>query len=207
MVTPSPKRSPARIITSPMWIPMRKLMRRSGSRLTFASVPERPAPPSRTARPPRHLRTPQGHYLPPYSLCGPCVPLELVEDCAPLGQAIERADLISAHKAVIALDIRCEDCDEASADCHRVWHDERYPSGTPANRIPSTRRPCPARKIGLSLDRMARNRRMVKLGSSASPACTVARAWSSLPSDASTAPKGKCANEWFRFASSPDTSR
>ena len=42
------------------------------------------------------------------------------EDCAPFGQRLERADLISAHEAAIALDIRCEDCDEASADFHRV---------------------------------------------------------------------------------------
>ena len=39
-----------------------------------------------------------------------------VEDRAPFGQALERADLVSAHKAAIALDICCEDCDEASAD-------------------------------------------------------------------------------------------
>jgi hypothetical protein len=45
---------------------------------------------------------------------------ESVEDCAPFGQSLERADLISAHEAAIAFDIRCEDCDEASADCHRV---------------------------------------------------------------------------------------
>ena len=38
MFTPSPKRSPARIITSPMCTPMRKLMRRSGGRLAFASA-------------------------------------------------------------------------------------------------------------------------------------------------------------------------
>jgi ATP-dependent DNA ligase len=36
------------------------------------------------------------------------------------GQRLERADLVSAHEAAVALDIRCEDRDEASADCHRV---------------------------------------------------------------------------------------
>src|SRR5262249_43085488 len=45
---------------------------------------------------------------------------EPVQDRAPFGEALERADLVSAHEAAIALDIRCEDCDEASADCHRV---------------------------------------------------------------------------------------
>ena len=50
----------------------------------------------------------------------PVFPNEPVEDCAPFGQPLERADLISAHEAAVAFDIRCEDCDEASADCHRV---------------------------------------------------------------------------------------
>src|SRR5262249_24687104 len=45
---------------------------------------------------------------------------ELVEDRAPFGQALERADLVSAHEATVALDICCEDCDEASADFRRV---------------------------------------------------------------------------------------
>ena len=45
---------------------------------------------------------------------------EPVEDCAPLGQPFERTDLVSAHEAAIALDIGCEDCDEASADFRRV---------------------------------------------------------------------------------------
>jgi hypothetical protein len=43
-----------------------------------------------------------------------------VEDRAPFSQSFERADLVSAHEAAVALNIRCEDCDEASADCHRV---------------------------------------------------------------------------------------
>jgi len=43
-------------------------------------------------------------------------PNELVEDRAPFGQPLECADLISAHEAPVAFNIRCEDCDEASAD-------------------------------------------------------------------------------------------
>jgi hypothetical protein len=35
---------------------------------------------------------------------------------APFGQPFERANLVSAHEAAVAFDIRCEDCDEASAD-------------------------------------------------------------------------------------------
>jgi hypothetical protein len=50
----------------------------------------------------------------------PVFPYEPVEDRAPLGQALERADLISAHETTIALNICCEDCDEASADFRRV---------------------------------------------------------------------------------------
>jgi hypothetical protein len=47
-------------------------------------------------------------------------PNEPVEDYAPFGQSLERADLVSAHEAAIALHIRCEDCDEASADFRGV---------------------------------------------------------------------------------------
>ena len=50
----------------------------------------------------------------------PVVPNEPVEDCAPFGQALERADFVSVHETAVALNIRCEDCDEASADCCRV---------------------------------------------------------------------------------------
>ena len=50
----------------------------------------------------------------------PVLPNEPVEDCAPFGQPFERAGFISAHEAAVALNIRCEDCDEASADCSRV---------------------------------------------------------------------------------------
>ena len=50
----------------------------------------------------------------------PMVPNELVEDRAPFSQALERADLISAHETAVALHICHEDCDEASADFRRV---------------------------------------------------------------------------------------
>jgi hypothetical protein len=50
----------------------------------------------------------------------PVFPNEPVEDCAPFGQALERADLVSAHEAAVALNICCEDCDELSADVHRL---------------------------------------------------------------------------------------
>jgi hypothetical protein len=46
----------------------------------------------------------------------PVFPNDPVEDCAPLGQALERTDLVSAHEAAVAFHIRCEDCNEASAD-------------------------------------------------------------------------------------------
>jgi hypothetical protein len=50
----------------------------------------------------------------------PVFPNEPVEDCAPFGQALKRADLVSAHEATITFDIRCEDCDKLPADCRRV---------------------------------------------------------------------------------------
>jgi len=50
----------------------------------------------------------------------PVVANHPIEYRAPFGQPLERADLVSAHKAAVALDIRCEDCDEASADFRRV---------------------------------------------------------------------------------------
>jgi len=45
---------------------------------------------------------------------------EPVEDRASFGQPLERADLIRTHETAVALNIRCEDCDEASADFRRV---------------------------------------------------------------------------------------
>jgi hypothetical protein len=45
---------------------------------------------------------------------------EPVEDRASFSLALERADLISAHETAVALNICCEDCDEASADFGRV---------------------------------------------------------------------------------------
>jgi len=50
----------------------------------------------------------------------PMLPNDPVEDRAPFGQSLERADLVGAHEAAVSFDIRCEDRDEASADCHRV---------------------------------------------------------------------------------------
>jgi hypothetical protein len=50
----------------------------------------------------------------------PVVTNEPVEDGASFGQPFERAHLVSAHEAAVALNIRCEDCDEASADVRRV---------------------------------------------------------------------------------------
>jgi hypothetical protein len=46
----------------------------------------------------------------------PVVPNDPVEDRAPFGQALERADFVSAHEAAVACHICCEDCYEASAD-------------------------------------------------------------------------------------------
>jgi hypothetical protein len=45
---------------------------------------------------------------------------EPVEDRAAFCQALERANLVSAHETAVALHIRREDCDEASADFRRV---------------------------------------------------------------------------------------
>src|SRR5262249_16884232 len=42
----------------------------------------------------------------------PVVPNEPVEDRAPFRQPLERADLVSAHEAAVALHIRCEDGNE-----------------------------------------------------------------------------------------------
>jgi hypothetical protein len=50
----------------------------------------------------------------------PVVPNEPVEDCTAICQALECANLISAHEAAVALNICCEDCDKASADFRRV---------------------------------------------------------------------------------------
>src|SRR6516165_1886118 len=60
----------------------------------------------------------------------------------------------------------------------RLTHCRHYPSGTPATRMPSMWRSRQPRKVGLSLRALvaSRKRRMVKLGSSATPACAAARA-------------------------------
>jgi hypothetical protein len=52
----------------------------------------------------------------------PVVSNDPVEDCAPFGQALERADLISTHEAAVALNICGEDRDEASADVDWLRH-------------------------------------------------------------------------------------
>ena len=49
-----------------------------------------------------------------------CFTNDPVEDRAAFRQTFERADFVSAHEAALALDIRCEDCDEFPADCRRV---------------------------------------------------------------------------------------
>jgi hypothetical protein len=95
-----------------MWIPMRKLMRRSGARLEFASakaVCASTAHCTASTALPNSART-----LSPARYATPVVPNEPVEDRAPFGQPFERADLVSAHEAAVALHIRYEDCDEAS---------------------------------------------------------------------------------------------
>jgi hypothetical protein len=50
----------------------------------------------------------------------PVVSNEPVKNRTPFGQALERADFISAHETAVAFDIRGEDCDEATADFRRV---------------------------------------------------------------------------------------
>ena len=49
-----------------------------------------------------------------------CDPMDPVEDRAPFSQSFERTDLVNAHEAAVAFDIRCEDGDEAAADFRRV---------------------------------------------------------------------------------------
>jgi hypothetical protein len=85
---------------------------------------------------------------------------EPIEDCAPFRQAFERADLISAHEAAVALtsaaktatsfrltfvgsDMRAPLAPYGEPVCGRVpvaSTNERQPSGTPANRMPSQTR-------------------------------------------------------------------
>jgi hypothetical protein len=50
----------------------------------------------------------------------PVFPNDPVEDRAPLGQPLERADLVGAHEAAVAFHIGCEDRDETAADYNRV---------------------------------------------------------------------------------------
>src|SRR5262249_34441614 len=120
MFTPSPKRSPARIITSPMWIPMRKLMCLSGGTSVFASASAACASTAHStasaALPPELRKDTIARRV---RYAAPVFPNEPVEDGAAFGETLERADLVSAHEAAVALDICCEDCDEASADFRR----------------------------------------------------------------------------------------
>src|SRR5262245_27708408 len=50
----------------------------------------------------------------------PMVPDELIKYGSPLSEALERADLVSAHEAAVALDICCEDRDKLPADFRMV---------------------------------------------------------------------------------------
>jgi hypothetical protein len=50
----------------------------------------------------------------------PVFPNDPIEDRAPFGEPLERGDLVSAHKAAVAFDIRCEDRYELPADGYRV---------------------------------------------------------------------------------------
>ena len=111
--------TPARIITSPMWIPMRKLMRLSGGTPVFALAK---AACASTAHCSVNGASKFGKDTVARRVryAAPVFSNEPVENRAPFGEALERADLVSAHEAAVALDIRCEDCDEASADCDRV---------------------------------------------------------------------------------------
>jgi hypothetical protein len=52
----------------------------------------------------------------------PVFPNDRVKDRAPFSQPFQRTDLVNAHEAAVAFDIRCEDCDEASADIRSVGH-------------------------------------------------------------------------------------
>jgi hypothetical protein len=50
----------------------------------------------------------------------PVVSNEPVEDRAPFGQLLERANLVSPHETAVARNVCREDCDEASAEFRRV---------------------------------------------------------------------------------------
>jgi len=119
---PSPKRSPARTITSPMWMPMRKVDVLVG-RDTCVRLGQRGfAPPPRTARRQPRFRTPARTLSPAvFRYATPVVPQSACRGSrAVLSGPLSVATSSTAHEAAVAFDIRCEDCDEASADCHRV---------------------------------------------------------------------------------------
>jgi hypothetical protein len=97
---------------------MRKVMRRSGARLKFASAKAACASTAHGVYSTPELRKDTVARRVRYA--APVVPNEPVEDRAPFGQPFERADLVSAHEAAVAFDIRCEDCDELPDDGLRV---------------------------------------------------------------------------------------
>jgi hypothetical protein len=72
-----------------------------------------------------------------------CYTNDPVEDRASFREPLERADLVSTHEAAVALDIRCEDCEEAATGFRRFGH--ACPNGTlwrpvwAVDQLPSTR--------------------------------------------------------------------
>jgi len=87
-----------------------RLMLLLGARPEFASAKAVCTSTASTARP-NSAKTPRR-----VCYAAPVLPNDPVEDRAPFGQPLERADLVRAHEAAVAFDIRCE----ASADWNRV---------------------------------------------------------------------------------------
>ena len=50
-----------------------------------------------------------------FAMRPPWFPMNLSRIARCSVRPLERSDLVNAHEAAVALDIRCEDCDEASA--------------------------------------------------------------------------------------------
>ena len=89
---------------------MRKLMRRSDARPEFASAKAVCASTAHcTVNGTSELRKDAIARRVCYAT--PMLRNDPVEDRAPFGQPLERADLIRTHEAAVALDIRCEDRD------------------------------------------------------------------------------------------------
>ena len=99
---------------------MRKLMRLSGRRLEFASAKSGLRIHRALHRIHGASKLRKDTIARRVRYAAPVVPNEPIEDRPPLGQPLERADLIGAHEAAVALHICCEDCDELPADCHKV---------------------------------------------------------------------------------------